>query len=100
MRRAGKVEPWRLRPPGGESQEDVAARLATAFERILADPLPVLVVSHGGALGVLVSLLVGAGLPEAATFRFPNAAVTVLEPDASAWRLAAFADISHLDARG
>jgi broad specificity phosphatase PhoE len=58
---AGRRPAW----PGGESDAAVAARARVAVERIAAarDDGPVVVVSHGGLLEALASVIVEAGDP-------------------------------------
>jgi broad specificity phosphatase PhoE len=51
-------DPVTFRPPGGESFEDVAQRLATLLENIQSG-VPALVIGHRGTLGVLERLLRG-----------------------------------------
>jgi probable phosphoglycerate mutase len=57
----GPVQPWEWRPPGGESYEDVKARVAPVLDR-LAGEYPdsdVVVVSHGGVMLTLWAHLSG-----------------------------------------
>jgi broad specificity phosphatase PhoE len=52
---------WRLRPPGGETLEEVAQRVAPALAALAARHLgqEVIVVSHGGVMAALRTLVTG-----------------------------------------
>ncbi len=57
-------DPWRHPPPGGETLATIAARVATAWERLLACDAPLLVFTHGGVLRLLLAHVLD--LPRAA----------------------------------
>jgi broad specificity phosphatase PhoE len=50
--RGGRVTGPAVRPPGGESVDDMARRVSRALDRAARDPGPVLVVTHGGPIRV------------------------------------------------
>ena len=61
MRDSGVREKWSLRPPGGESLEDVTKRVGPAIDRIAErhQQEQVLVVCHGGVLAALRAYVAG-----------------------------------------
>lgn len=69
-------------PPGGEPRESVTARMTRALTRIatVADE-PVLVISHGGAMRLWLTELLGVTIP-----LLENGATYVVERDASSFR--------------
>jgi broad specificity phosphatase PhoE len=77
------------RPPGGESMEDVLARMGPTMERLAGDfaGRDVVAVGHGGAIRMAVAHALetdaGAGLH----FSVANLALTVLERQPQGWRV-------------
>ncbi len=69
----------RATPPGGESREEVAARVLPAIHRVTERlPAPALVVMHGGALRALLARAVAGGDARAGSWPpgpIPNGAV-------------------------
>lgn len=89
--------------PGGESLQQLAARVETALRRI-ADRHPhqtVLVVTHGGVLDIAYRLSTGRTLDSPRDFVIPNAAYNWIDwrPDGLQGRfvLRAWGELMHLD---
>jgi probable phosphoglycerate mutase len=88
----------RLRPPRGESLEDVWRRTLPIAQELLEAREPVVVVTHGGALSLLLAQLLGAPIEVSASFRFANTGVTELGRLADGrWHLAKYNDTRHLE---
>ncbi|MCB9763441.1 MAG: histidine phosphatase family protein [Alphaproteobacteria bacterium] len=88
IRRSGEMDlllTWAERPPGGESQADLAARLLD----FLADLEPVdghtLVVAHGGVIRVMLGLLDGTPVEGIGTTRIENARPIARDIEAGRW---------------
>lgn len=82
-------------PPGSESLHDVARRVRRAIARIEAAHLngdDVLVVAHGGVIGVYACELLGCSFNALWRFRVDNASLTVVRPP----RLVSLNETSHL----
>lgn len=93
------------RIPGGESMEEMATRMHAALNACL--DLPVgsrpLLVSHGMALGVLVSTILGLPAHAERRLRLRNCSISRVDHQQSAWLAAGWVvetagDVSHLDA--
>lgn len=86
-----------VRPPGGESYDDIWRRVLPVAESLLASEGQTMVVSHGGTSSVLLAQLVHGTHDTARAFRFANASVTLLErrPE-GLFRLVKYDDTSHL----
>jgi len=88
---AGQVALWRrsysVRPPGGESLADTAARVLpyyhTAIEPILLEGKDVLIVAHGNSLRALMMLLEGISEEGIAAVDLPTGAPRRYELDAA-----------------
>lgn len=52
-------DPATFTAPGGESWGDLQQRVTRALDRIVSDPAPVLVVTHGGAIRAALAQLLG-----------------------------------------
>ncbi len=93
------IPDWQVRPPGGESMEDVWHRLAVVDEAVRAETADTLVVSHGGALAQFLSRLLLGSHETPRSFRFSNCGITVLakRPD-GAFLLEDFNKTRHLEA--
>lgn len=83
------LQPWftdwmegRMTPPGAESFADITARAGGVLRRLLAEPGPRLLVSHGAFFRAVRSLL-GADLDQ----RTGNAMPIRCAPEGDAWRL-------------
>lgn len=87
-----------MRPPGGESLEDVWRRVDGVVERIRSFRDNLIVVSHGGVMGILIARLIRGTLQTARSFRVSNACICELEhsPNTDVFRLVRFDDVTHL----
>lgn len=89
---------------GGESWADVRARIASAFERLVARLEPdanVLVVAHGGVIHALVAHVFGFARRKARPIgRIGNTALSTLTIDSRGPRLRVYNDASHLGGLG
>ncbi|MBE7210124.1 MAG: histidine phosphatase family protein [Gluconacetobacter diazotrophicus] len=76
-------------PPGGESMEQVCARVSGAMERIADDNdgRDVVVVSHGGAIRAAAAHALGIGADAALRLSMQNLSLSVLERHGSQWRV-------------
>jgi broad specificity phosphatase PhoE len=85
--------------PGGESHSDVRARMARAVEviraRLNGQPCTVALVSHGTAIRLLATHLLGLPLESARHFAQDNAAVNVFEWRGGRWVLRTWNDVTH-----
>ncbi len=86
-------------PPGGESLYEVAKRLTSAFEAISRRHKGemVMLVSHGGALNLLISHIVGLPLGQPAKISLRgNTGLSIIEIGDDGGRLVTLNDIHHL----
>ena len=85
--------------PGGESFHDVRTRIARALEsieaRVNGQPSTVAIVSHGTAIRLLATHLLGLSLDAARHFAQDNAAVNVFEHRGGRWVLRTWNDVTH-----
>ncbi|KAA8667691.1 MULTISPECIES: 2,3-diphosphoglycerate-dependent phosphoglycerate mutase GpmB [Pantoea] len=93
------------RIPGGESMEEMATRMHDALNACLDLPAGSrpLLVSHGMALGVLVSTILGLPAHAERRLRLRNCSISRVDHQQSAWLAAGWVvetagDVSHLDA--
>ncbi|MCA1177058.1 MULTISPECIES: 2,3-diphosphoglycerate-dependent phosphoglycerate mutase GpmB [unclassified Pantoea] len=93
------------RIPGGESMLEMATRMHEALNALLELPAGSrpLIVSHGMALGVLVSTLLGLPAHAERRLRLRNCSISRVDHQQSAWLAAGWVvetagDVSHLDA--
>lgn len=84
---AWAADPLDFAPPGGESPNELRARVATLL-RELSDTA--VLVAHGGVLRACMSEL--AGVPEWHTLRFDYGAVTLIEDGRLVWQNRRHAD--------
>ncbi|HVT13945.1 MAG TPA: histidine phosphatase family protein [Fimbriimonadaceae bacterium] len=86
-----------VRPPGGESTEDVWNRLTPAVKEIEGCHEPVVVICHGGSGAILLSRLLNANASTTRAFRFSNTGITTLarRPDGG-FQLFAYNESGHL----
>ena len=85
---ANETKPGYFTPEGGESFEQVVARVARFVERIAADtPERVLIVAHAGVMHALVRALLREPDEAALNVRFDPASVTRFVGDGVNWRL-------------
>lgn len=84
---------WRagaLVPPGGETLEDVRARVAAASVDAARRPGPVLVVTHGGVIRAALAHFIGLTADRIEPVAAPSLTVLDVTPDAGAARLVRF----------
>ena len=83
----------------GESLRAFAERalacVAALVERHAGESI--LVFTHGGVLEIVYRHATGRGLSSARDFEIPNAALNRIEVAGGAWRVAAWAEVSHLE---
>lgn len=79
------------RPPGGESFEDVAARVGPVLERLEAAHAgqDVVIVAHGGSIRAAIAHAMAVPPEVALAFSIKNLSLSRLERDGGAWRVAA-----------
>lgn len=78
-------------PEGGETFDELCARVRRAVDRAVADvsdDASVLVATHAGPLHALLTILLGDGDPAALKVRFLTASVTRFRRENGRWRLA------------
>jgi broad specificity phosphatase PhoE len=91
-------DPFDERPESGESLRDVWDRVAPVVEELQAESRPTVVVSHGGAIGLMLARLIGAEPVVARAFRFANASLTELSRRGDgSWAIDRLNDKSHLE---
>jgi probable phosphoglycerate mutase len=86
-----------VRPPNGESFLDVWNRLDSVYEMLKESDETTIVVSHGGALSLLLAKLIKGTLDTSRAFRFANTGVTELErrPE-GLFLITRYSDSTHL----
>jgi 2,3-bisphosphoglycerate-dependent phosphoglycerate mutase len=91
-----------FRPEGGESYVDLYGRSVAALREIARrhDPGRVLVVTHGGVVGMAVREALGIGLAVERRVALPNAGVSRLAWDGSGWWVWSLGDVAHLAGLG
>jgi broad specificity phosphatase PhoE len=88
----GAAKPRFYTPSGGESYDEVCARVARALadlERTSANGASVLIVTHAGPLHALLRVTLGDERSDVLGVRFTPASVTRLQRNAAAWELVA-----------
>ena len=86
-------------PPGGEANLDVANRITTIFERLVTQHKGqmIVMVSHGGAMNVLIGHLLGLPQSQSAPINLNgNTGLTIVEIDENGPRLTLLNDTCHL----
>jgi len=83
----------------GESLKAFAARALDCVARLAARHAgeSILVFTHGGVLEMVYRHATGRGLSTPRDFEIPNAALNRVEAAGEAWRVALWADVSHLE---
>ena len=76
-------------PPGGESLQDVALRMAGVLADLLTQPGTVLAVTHPAVIRVAATLVLGAPLQSAAKIDVEPLTLTDLRSDGRRWHLRA-----------
>lgn len=98
---AWKEDSLRTRPPGGETLEQVQARVVEAV-REMVDRHPnahVAIVGHGGSLRAVIALALAADLSIFRRLRLDNCSVSTLTVRDGQYALTQMNDICHLDTR-
>lgn len=91
------IEPHMVKAEGGESLHDVSLRMERVASQ-LKNGQPTAIVSHGGAIGLLISHLIGAGPQAARAFRLANCSITELRRrEDGVWQIVRLNDCSHLE---
>ena len=83
----------------GESLKDFSVRSISVITKI-ANAHPgqhILVVTHGGVLDKLYRHVTGMPLSAPRDFAIPNCGISRIERDGDRWRIAAWADVAHLE---
>jgi|APDOM4702015191_1054821.scaffolds.fasta_scaffold06847_2 probable phosphoglycerate mutase len=87
--------------PGGESPREFQDRTTSFFIERGKDrdynSKTIAVVTHGGVVSCLYRLAKGISLTAQRTWQLPNAAINEFQYDRGKWKIARFADISHLE---
>jgi phosphoserine phosphatase len=89
--------------PGGETLQEVDSRVTSSLEKIIKSHLPqesAVIVTHGGAIAVVLCHVLGKSLSEVPKSMVDNASVTIIETgsDLDHAKLLAHNDTSHIDA--
>ena len=91
------VDRFSVKPPSGESFEDVWDRLGPVVRRLETVERPTVVVTHGGTCSLLLARLIQGTIATSRAFRFHNTAVTELNRNHDGlWQLSRYDDRSHL----
>jgi probable phosphoglycerate mutase len=87
-----------LKAEGGESLQEFHDRAVGALTRIAAESADgkVVIVAHGGVLGMLYRHVMGIPLRSPRTYTMPNASINRFTYRAGAWRLVEWGDLSHI----
>lgn len=94
---AAGISAQQVRPPGGESFEDVWLRLEPLHEWLKSTDDSVAIVSHGGTLSILLARLILGTLDSCRAFRHGNTAITELERRADGlFLILRYSDTAHL----
>jgi 2,3-bisphosphoglycerate-dependent phosphoglycerate mutase len=88
-----------VRAEGGESMVEFRDRAVGALERIAAasGDDKVVIVTHGGVLGMLYRHIMHIPLEAPRNYAMPNAGINRFTFKSGIWRLIAWGDLSHLD---
>lgn len=94
-----KKDPARMRAPGGENLKDVESRVIPKFDELKkknAGADAIIIVSHGGSIGVILSHLLRMDLNEALKIRQDNTALNLIEVKGEEEFILVQNDTSHL----
>ena len=94
-----KTEKWRVRYDGGESYEEVRARVRDCFAKIVMENegKTVAVASHGGAIRAYLSIVMGLDLKDIAGVpAVSNASLSVVEVENGAYRIVCLGEDGYL----
>jgi broad specificity phosphatase PhoE len=85
-------------PPGGENRDVFASRAVAVMSDIIAShpDHTVMVISHGGTLGVYLAHLLEMPIHRRLPFQFDNASLSIVKVTSQRIRLVKFNDTSHL----
>jgi probable phosphoglycerate mutase len=88
-----------VRTQGGESMLEFQKRAVAALTRIAENSADdkVVIVAHGGVLGMLYRHIMGIPLEAPRHYAMPNASVNRFTYRSGFWRMIAWGDLSHLD---
>lgn len=96
--RAQGVPAHSVRPPGGESIDDVWRRIEPFVEELKLSSGATAVVTHGAMCSVILAQLLGGTVALHRCFRFGNTSITELERRAEgAMLIVRYNDVSHLE---
>lgn len=97
-----KADALRNAPPGGETLDQLARRVRTAWERWIERSVPgaTVWVTHGGVISALLCQLLGLSLTERGRFRRDNASITEVRWQGDGAVIARVNDTAHLEALG
>jgi 2,3-bisphosphoglycerate-dependent phosphoglycerate mutase len=91
------LDNYEVRPPNGESLEDVWVRLKPLADEMFLERQDVLVVGHGGCCALLLARLMKGSIYTSRSFRFANTGLTELAlPPEGDFKLIRYNDASHL----
>lgn len=83
-------------PPNGESRQQMEQRLQEMTDEITQQSQNTAVVTHGGTLRGVMSILAGASFESSLTYQFHNASVTIFEYENGNFTERIVDDTSHL----
>jgi alpha-ribazole phosphatase len=92
------ADPVNISPPGGETMLQMSKRVQSALDELKSKHKdePVLIISHGGVIQVLLCMLLDVELNRYWQFRVAQASLTVIQFYEDAAILDLFNDVSHL----
>lgn len=94
-----KKDPTRMRAPGGENLADVESRVIPKFDEIKKNHEKedaIIIVSHGGSIGVILSHILRMDLKEALKIRQDNTALNLIDVRGDGEYILVQNDTSHL----
>jgi broad specificity phosphatase PhoE len=97
--RRERLGDWFYRPPGGESQADVALRVRDFLDELrgAAAGRHVLLVTHDTVAVAIRRILAGIGAPSADAAPVANASLSTWDGDGARMRMTGFGAVGHLD---
>ena len=91
------ISPQEVRPPGGESFQDVWDRLDPIYNMLCNAEGSIVVVSHGGTLSLLAAKLIRGTLDTSRAFRLANTGITEMELRSEGlFLIVRYSDTQHL----
>lgn len=93
-----RAQPIRISPSRGESRRQFHQRITTALKQIVEEHAGkrILVVTHGGVLGVIYRWLNELPIASAQKVEIPNVAYNRVTINDGTWMLDVWADTAHL----